>query len=179
MINFENYLTELSIGRAAAFAGELHKGQHRKGTGAPYIIHPTAVYKLLKKFGIKDRSLLVAAFLHDTLEDTPISYNELKKEFGKYVADLVKEVTSIKKDLEKLGKEDYLIDKMNKMSDPALIIKLTDRLHNLQDITAMPGMSIEKLKSNTKYIINKLKEKRKLNSIHRKIIRAIKKEIKK
>ena len=63
------------------------------------------------------------------------------------------------------------------MSNPALVIKLADRLHNLQDITSMPLMSIEKLKANTKYIISQLVEKRKINSVHRKVIRAIKKEI--
>lgn len=169
----------MSIGKAAALAAKSHAGQYRKGSGASYIVHPTAVYRILRAIGVKDRVVLVAAFLHDTIEDTPISYNAIKKEFNKEVADLVKEVTSIKKDLEKLGKEDYLIAKMVKMSNSALIIKLADRLHNLRDITSMPQMSIKKLRSNTKYIISQLTEKRKLNNTHKKIIRDIKKEIEK
>ena len=179
MINFDQYLIEMSIGKAAALAAKSHAGQYRKGSGASYIVHPTAVYRILRSIGVKDRVVLVATFLHDTIEDTPISYNAIKKEFNKEVAELVKEVTSIKKELNKIGKEDYLIAKMVKMSNPALIIKLADRLHNLRDITSMPQMSVDKLRKNTKYIIDQLSEKRNLNSTHRKLIREIRKEISK
>ncbi len=173
MKSFKEFLIELSLGKAGVFAAVAHTGQHRKQSGAPYIIHPTAVVRILQRLGVKDKNILVAAFLHDTLEDSPTTYNDLKSEFNQEVADLVKEVTSVKKKLELVGKPAYLAFKMIKSSDAGLMIKLADRVSNMSDIDIMPIKTSEKLINQTDYIIQELVEKRKLNKYHKKLIKII------
>jgi (p)ppGpp synthase/HD superfamily hydrolase len=173
----EQYLIELSIGMAAKMADDLHQGQFRKDSGEPYIVHPVGTYKILKTLGIKDREVLTAALFHDTLEDTNINYNEIKRKLNKRVADLVKEVTSDKKAIEKTDKPNYLVNKMVKMSDDALLIKLADRLHNLSDITTVNKKFAEKMYNQTTFIIQELREKRSLNNKHKKLIRLINKQL--
>src|SRR3954468_20632459 len=83
---------------ALAFATEKHRGQVRKDADAtPYIQHPIALASLLWEVGIQDAEVLAAAILHDTIEDTPTTHDELEKEFGREVADLVAEVTDDKR----------------------------------------------------------------------------------
>jgi (p)ppGpp synthase/HD superfamily hydrolase len=173
----EQYIIELSIGMAAKTASDLHQGQFRKDSGEPYIVHPVGTYKILKSLGIKDREVLAASLLHDTLEDTNINYNEIKRKFNKRVADLVKEVTSDKKAIEKTDKPNYLVNKMVKMSDDALLIKLADRLHNLSDINIVNRLFAEKMYNQTTFIIQELRDKRSLNNKHKKLIRLINKKL--
>ena len=173
----EEQLLEISIAHAATFAADAHQGQHRKGSGEPYIIHPRGVYKILKQLGVKDRELLIAAYLHDTIEDSPTTYNQIKKEFSKNTANLVKQVTSNKKAIEKVGKEQYLLDKMLKMSNNALTLKLADRLHNVSDIQTASTKFADKVWSQTIFILNGLRQKRNLNTIQKKLIRMIEKQL--
>jgi len=170
-------IIEKAIGKAAVFADVAHSGQHRKSSGEPYIKHPIGAYKILRKVGVKDTDVLTAAILHDTLEDTDATYNTIKKEFNKNVADLVKEVTSDKLQAKALGKPNYLLNKMLKMSDNALLIKLADRLHNLQDIATVSPEFAKKMREQTRFIIIGIKEKRNLNSTQKKLIRMISKII--
>jgi len=169
----EYLLLEMAIGKAFAFADKKHKGQFRKGSGEPYIKHPLGTYRLLKAIGVKDMNVLVASALHDTIEDTNATYNELKKEFNKDVADLVKDVTSNKKILFKVGKEKYLADKLLAMPAGSLTLKLADRLHNLSDFKTMSKVFKHKMFYSTSYILGKLKEKGRLNPTHKKLIRKI------
>jgi len=173
----EDMLLEISIGKAAVFADKYHTGQFRKSSGEPYIKHPVGTYRILKKVGVKDRDVLVAAFLHDTIEDTSVTYNNLKSEFNKNVADIVKGVTSNKKKIEIMGKPEYLADKMINMSDNALIIKLADRLHNLSDINTANPKFAEKMYNQTMFIIDALRSHRKLTPIHKKLLRLIDKQL--
>ena len=71
------------------FSAAAHEGQKRQ-TGEPYFIHPCAVVIILVDLGFDDVSTLVAAFLHDVLEDTPVTSDELEQKFGKEVLELVK-----------------------------------------------------------------------------------------
>jgi GTP pyrophosphokinase len=175
-MRFKNYiLYEETIAHAFSIADELHKGQHRKGSGAPYIVHPRGVYKILRDLNIKDKQILIASILHDTIEDTKITYNQIKKEFSKTIADLVKSVSSDKKKIDILGKPQYLANKMIKMSDSALTIKLADRLHNLTDMKRSSPKFIKKTVNQTRYIIDYLRKNRKLNGMHKKLIRQINK----
>jgi (p)ppGpp synthase/HD superfamily hydrolase len=181
-MKFKQYLTEdilleMSIAHAFSFADELHTGQHRKGTGEPYIKHPRGVFKVLKSLKISNRELLIAAILHDSIEDTPATYNKIKKEFSKGVADMVRQVTSDKKEIQRQGKDEYLTNKMIKMSNSALTLKLADRLHNLSDITTSPKGFAEKMWNQTRYIISALRDDRVLNGIQKKIIRLIEKQL--
>jgi (p)ppGpp synthase/HD superfamily hydrolase len=176
-MKFQAYLNEISLDHAFSFADELHKGQFRKGSGAPYITHPVSAYRILRKLKIKDREILTATILHDTLEDTPTTYNEIKKEFGTAVADLVKEVTSMDKMLQIMGKPNYLADKMIKMSDKALTIKLADRYHNIIDMKSSSKGFIEKTLNQTYFILKRLRNDRNLNKNHKKLISLINKEM--
>ena len=167
----KSLLIEMSLEQAIEFAEQMHQGQYRKGDKKPYVIHPQAVYSILKSFNIKDKVLLVAAWLHDTIEDTRATFNIIKKKFNKEVADLVKSVSSDKKEIVKLGKADYLLNKMIKMSNHALTLKLADRLHNVTDIMTNP--KAENLYQQTMYILAGLREKRNLQKVHKKLIKAI------
>lgn len=167
----------MTIAHAATFAADFHTGQHRKGTGEPYIKHPRGVFKILRDVGVKDKEILIAAYLHDTIEDTKATYNQIKKEFSIGTADLVRQVTSDKKELSKQAKEEYLTNKMLKMSNSALALKLADRLHNLLDITTSSKGFADKMWIQTRYIINALRTERQLNNTHKKIIRLINKQL--
>jgi (p)ppGpp synthase/HD superfamily hydrolase len=167
----KSILIEMSLEQAIDFAELMHKGQIRKGDKKPYVVHPKAVYSILKSFRIKDRVLLVAAWLHDTIEDTTATYNILKRKFNIEVANLVKAVSSSKKEIDKVGKAEYLLNKMIQMSDNELTLKLADRLHNVTDIMSMSNG--QKTYEQTTYILQGLRDKRNLKKIHKKIIRAI------
>ena len=106
--------------KAWALAKKAHKGQ--KYGKKPYTNHILKVYKILKTV-TKDEDILCAALLHDCVEDTQVDYNQIKKEFGKRVADLVQEVT---KDKSRSKDGEFHI----KTKD-AFIIKLADMVHNL------------------------------------------------
>ncbi len=176
-MRFNRYLIEMEISHAFSYANDLHTGQHRKGSGAPYITHPRGVYKILRSLNVKDRELLIAAVLHDTVEDTKATYNSIKKEFSVGVADLVKQVTSNKKKLAFQEKEEYLLNKMLKMSDNALSIKLADRVHNLQDIMTVSKGFAGKMYLQTTYIVRNLEKERNLKRIHKKLIKLIDRQL--
>jgi (p)ppGpp synthase/HD superfamily hydrolase len=164
-------LIEMSLEDAIEFATQMHQGQIRKGDKKPYVVHPQAVYSILKSFNVKDRVILVAAWLHDTIEDTKATYNIIKRKFNKEVANLVKALSSDPKEIAKIGKEEYLLKKMLQMSNNELTVKLADRLHNVTDIMSNP--KAENLYNQTVYIINGLRENRTLTKIHKKLIKAI------
>jgi (p)ppGpp synthase/HD superfamily hydrolase len=137
--------------KALAFAAEKHRAQERKGTGLPYIIHPMSVSLFCNKYlGAIHVEVVVAALLHDTIEDTDTTYTELEDEFGPEVCFLVHELTSDKEMIAQMGKNPYLISKMCIMSDKALLIKLCDRLSNVSD---QPS---EKYKADTRIMIETL-----------------------
>ncbi len=120
-------------------AEEMHRGQRRK-SGDPYITHPLAVATLLAELGM-DTTTLVAALLHDTVEDTGYSLETMRADFGAKVAQLVDGVTKL--DKVKLGTaaEAETIRKMviAMAQDPrVLVIKLADRLHNMRTMRFLP-----------------------------------------
>ena len=81
--------------RAIQFATQAHKGQFRKYTGEPYITHPLAVMEIVKGVPGHTPEMLVAAVLHDVVEDTDVSLMEIQEEFGDAVSDLVLHLTDI------------------------------------------------------------------------------------
>lgn len=122
--------------KAISFAATKHKGQERKGSGLPYVIHPIIVMELIQKYkgNSKDiEALKCAAILHDVLEDTDCDSKELEREFGPLVASLVMELTSDKIMIKKFGKKEYIKNKMINMSKYAFILKLLDRFSNIID----------------------------------------------
>jgi|SaaInlStandDraft_4_1057021.scaffolds.fasta_scaffold02908_2 (p)ppGpp synthase/HD superfamily hydrolase len=124
------------VTKALNFSAIKHKGQQRKTTGLPYIIHPIIVAHLVAKYKANSKhieELEAASLLHDTLEDTDTTYVELEREFGPLVASIVMELTSDEETIEKVGKNEYLKNKMIQMSKYAFILKLIDRLANILD----------------------------------------------
>ncbi len=167
------------IRKAQALAMEKHKNQARQD-GKPYIEHPILVDKLVKAF-FKDEAkieqLEMAAFLHDTLEDTDITLEDIKYQFGNYVAYLVLGVTNDKTLMKKMGKTNYLCNKMVNMKEDVLNLKLCDRLANILDLVNAPRRFQEKYIIETATIIDYLLKNKKLNSKQVKIIEAISKKL--
>jgi GTP diphosphokinase / guanosine-3',5'-bis(diphosphate) 3'-diphosphatase len=127
------------IMRAASFAAKKHAGQKRKGAdGEPYINHPLEVASLLTNVGgIDDTDVITAALLHDTVEDTGVSLEEIEKEFGSAVAGYVGEVTD-DKSLAKADRKRLQVEHAPHLSHGAKQIKLADKISNIRDVTSNP-----------------------------------------
>jgi len=128
--------------RAAQFAANKHKDQRRKDADArPYINHPINLAEVLHTDGgVRDPVVIAAALLHDTIEDTETTYDELRGAFGAEVADVVVEVTDVKF----LGKESrkrLQVAKAGRASERARQVKIADKICNLRDILASPPSS--------------------------------------
>ena len=134
------------IERAVEVAKKAHEGQFRK-TGEPYIVHPLAVKKILEEWGM-DEDTIIAGILHDTVEDTTLTLDDIRHEFGESVAFLVDGVTKLStarngmRDIDTYLPEtrDNFLRLMIALGDDirVLIIKLADRLHNLRTLSALP-----------------------------------------
>lgn len=128
--------------RADKFAERAHAGQYRKGkSGAPqvpYIEHPRAVARILRdEAGITDDATLLAALLHDTMEDTGVTHAQLAQEFGREVADLVAELTN-PADFGPGGKVAWQSAHAKRMSARAAAVKKADKTANLRDLVSSP-----------------------------------------
>ena len=133
--------------RALAFAAEKHRFQKRKDTtGTPYINHPINVALTLAEIGEEtDDDLLVAAILHDTIEDTQTTPEEISTRFGPPVLSLVLEVTD-DKNLPKEERKQLQVLNASKKSESARKLKLSDKICNVMDIIHHPpgNWSIER-----------------------------------
>jgi len=120
---------------ALLFAVNKHANQTRKLNGEPYVCHPIRVAMLLSsKIDPSFSAPYQAAVLHDVLEDTNTTFEELEANFGREVAMLVRELTNDKLAIAGLGKTEYLRTKMRQLSEKALSIKLCDRYDNINDL---------------------------------------------
>lgn len=121
------------VRKALAFARQRHQGQIRKGDGRPFIVHPIAVSKILKRYGMPD-PVAAAGALHDVLEDTPTTAGELTRLFGPRVSGWVREVTEpSKRHPWEFRKAGYL-RQMRRASREALAIACADKLHNARSL---------------------------------------------
>jgi guanosine-3',5'-bis(diphosphate) 3'-pyrophosphohydrolase len=125
--------------RALAFASRKHSQQRRKDADAsPYINHPIALVSILAvEAGINDCDTLCAALLHDTIEDTDTSVEELVEAFGGHVASLVQEVTDDKR-LPKAERKLRQVQHAAHLSPKARPVKLADKIANLRDVADSP-----------------------------------------
>jgi guanosine-3',5'-bis(diphosphate) 3'-pyrophosphohydrolase len=125
--------------KAIRFAAEKHKGQKRKDTEAsPYINHPIQVTEILWSIGgVRDTTLLLAAILHDTIEDTNATPEEIKVNFGEEVLALVVEVTD-DKSLPKEVRKQRQVETAPHKSQRARLLKIADKISNVQDIIRTP-----------------------------------------
>ena len=127
---------------AVAFAACKHRRQRRKDLEAsPYINHPIALARVLSvEAGLSDPVLLSAAVLHDTLEDTETTYEELKERFGAGVAAVVLEVTD-DQTLPKKERKRLQVAHAARLSRRAKLVKLADKICNVRDVAASPPAS--------------------------------------
>jgi GTP diphosphokinase / guanosine-3',5'-bis(diphosphate) 3'-diphosphatase len=132
--------------QAAAFAAEKHRNQRRKDEEAsPYINHPIQLAYILVQADIEDPVVLAAALLHDTIEDTQTTLDELEIVFGYEIANIVAECSD-DKTLTKLERKQAQIDHAATISPKAKLVKLADKIANVSDINGAPpaGWSIER-----------------------------------
>ncbi len=156
------------VEEAKDFATEAHKNQFRK-TGAPFVNHPIRVSKLIGNYYRRSdyiNFLKICALLHDVIEDTNTTLIDLTLKFGPKVASIVLELTNDVILKRKLGKEEYLEKKMEVMSSLALLIKLCDRLDNVNDLRETSEEFTKKTISQTINILNYTIDNRLLNKEH-------------
>ena len=127
------------IEKALVFATEKHKNHTRQDKEkSPYIVHPIAVRHILSDVGgVENAEVLAAALLHDTLEDTSTTREELIENFGQTVCSLVEEVSD-DKTLPRQTRKDLQIQHAPQLSEGAVLIKLGDKISNVTDITHTP-----------------------------------------
>ena len=131
------------IRSAYEYAKLMHEGQKRE-SGEPYITHPLAVATILVDLGM-DTDAICAAFLHDVVEDTDATYDDVKKKFGADVANLVDGVTKLDK-IKLASKEEQQAENIRKIflsmakDIRVIIIKLADRLHNMRTLGFRSGV---------------------------------------
>ncbi|GEM_PF-138662 len=127
-----------AILKALNFAAQKHRNQRRKDLAAsPYINHPIALANLLWEAGVTDAVAIIGALLHDTVEDTETTFDELRQEFGEPIESVVREVTD-DRSLPKDERKQRQIDHAAHISPSAKLIKLADKISNLRDIVASP-----------------------------------------
>lgn len=128
-----------SILDALQFAAHKHRNQRRKNLEAsPYINHPIALATILWREGkVHEPAVISAALLHDTIEDTETTEEELRRRFGARVARIVSEVTD-DKDLPKVERKRLQVEHAPHISREAKLVKLADKICNLRDMAASP-----------------------------------------
>ena len=138
-----NYLSPIELEmlkEAYQYSREAHQGQFRK-TGEPYVSHPVAVSQILTTWNL-DSPALIAALLHDVVEDTQITKGEISQKYGQVVADLVDGVSKLDKisfESQKHEQAENFRKMLLAMAKDVrvMLIKLADRLHNMRTLTVM------------------------------------------
>jgi len=128
--------------RALNLAAEKHAGQMRKSSGYPYIVHPFSVVLVLSEY-VHDEDVLIAGLLHDLLEDVDgYEYEDLEKDFGKRVADIVNGVSEDKDfDNDKTDREnwqerkDRYLKNLETDREESLLVCAADKIHNLNSMS--------------------------------------------
>ncbi|WP_409276087.1 HD domain-containing protein [Neobacillus sp. SCS-31] len=118
------------IDKALRFAAEAHEGQYRKGTKTPYITHPVAVGMLLLKHGYSEE-LVAAGILHDTVEDTDATLQDIEKRFGRKVAEVVAGCSEPDKTLSWEERKEHTIEFLKTTSNEIRAVACADKLHNI------------------------------------------------
>ena len=130
--------------KALAFSAKKHSNQKRKDIEeSPYINHPIALANILAQRWVIDENVLCAAILHDTLEDTETTVDELKKHFGEKITSIVLEVSD-DKSLDKKVRKQLQIDHAASLSREAKLVKLADKIANITDIINTPPVDWSK-----------------------------------
>jgi GTP pyrophosphokinase len=139
--------------KAYRFAEKAHQGQKR-ASGDDYFVHCSSVAKTLVRMGLGSITVS-AALLHDVYEDTEVSLEEIKKEFGKEIAFIVEGVSKLSKVQLKGSDDDYYLNNLQKMflamaaDIRVILIKLADRLHNMETLSALPKEKQQRIAKET------------------------------
>src|SRR5258706_1516565 len=158
-----------AIEEAYEVARAAHAGQYRQ-SGEPYITHPLAVAKILAEWHL-DPQALMAALLHDVVEDTPTTKSEIARRFGKPVADLVDGVSKIDR-IEFATRQHAQAENFRKMllamarDVRVILIKLADRLHNMRTLDAVPSEKQERIARETLDIYAPIANRLGLNALY-------------
>ena len=120
------------VQKAIDFATKVHEGQYRKGTDRPYIVHPMEVGKIVSTM-TQDEEIISAAILHDTIEDTDVTYEDLKQEFGTRVADLVA-AESEDKSKTWIERKGHTLEHLKTASQAEKILTMADKLSNIRSM---------------------------------------------
>lgn len=120
------------IQKAISTAITAHQGQKRKGKEIPYIIHPLSVGLILAKTGASE-DIIVAGILHDTIEDTELTKEDLETEFGIDVSNIVNDVTEQDKSLPWEERKRLALEHIKHMQKDSILVKSADVLHNMID----------------------------------------------
>ncbi len=170
-----DYLPEVQralLRRAWAVGAAAHAGQTRK-SGEPYITHPVAVAQVLAEQGL-DVETLVAAILHDTIEDTPLSRGDIAQQFGETVAELVDGVTKLDK-LQFADRQEANAESFRKMllamarDVRVILVKLADRTHNMRTLDDVPREKWARISSETLEIYAPIAHRLGLNQTYREL----------
>jgi GTP pyrophosphokinase len=158
--------------RAYQYSAAAHEGQFRKG-GAPYITHPLAVAEILASWHL-DAQTLIAALLHDVVEDTGICSEDIAREFGKPVSQLVDGVTKLDK-IQFEDKAQAQAENFRKMllamarDVRVILIKLADRLHNMRTLDAMQPEKVSRIAQETLEIYAPIANRLGLNKVYQEL----------
>ena len=170
---------EEMVDRAEALARFYHAGQTRKD-GTPYIEHPRAIVDLLKMVDpdiVYKPVILAAAWLHDTLEDTGITPQQIIDNTSPRTLAIVKQVTNDPVKLRAMGKGDYIAQKVREIDDDALLIKLGDRYHNVSDLQTADVDWALRYAGQTQLMLDALDDRPALPRSHRLLIEMIEEEV--
>jgi (p)ppGpp synthase/HD superfamily hydrolase len=121
------------VEKALVIASKSHEGQYRKKTDIPYITHPVAVGMMLLKHGYSEE-IVAAGILHDTVEDTPLTIEEIKREFGAYIAEIVEGCSEPDKSLSWKDRKEHTTEFLKTASEDVRAVVSADKLHNIRSI---------------------------------------------
>lgn len=121
------------IDKALRIAGTAHSGQFRKGTAIPYITHPVAVGMILMKAGWNDE-IVAAGILHDTVEDTKLTLEDINREFGPEIAEIVAGCSEPDKSLSWEERKEHTIEFLREATLEIRAVACADKLHNICSI---------------------------------------------
>lgn len=145
LLDTQNVLDFELINKAIYWARKYHSDQKRK-SGEPYYFHPLAVAYMISDYNLKT-DIIAASILHDLVEDTEVTIDMIQGTFGERIAEMVDRLTRDRPDGTKLTVEQVLNNAYHLKDKEVLLIKLFDRLHNIQTIG---GLSVEKTEKATK-----------------------------
>jgi guanosine-3',5'-bis(diphosphate) 3'-pyrophosphohydrolase len=138
----QNKLDFELINKAIYWAKKYHDGQFRK-SGEPFYTHPLEVAYMISEYSIKT-DVIVTSILHDIVEDTEVTVGMIVDAFGWRIAEMVDRLTRDRPDGTKLSVEDILDNACSKNDKEVILIKITDRLHNMNTISSLRKEKIEK-----------------------------------